>query len=248
METSVTTSRAAAKTICNVGSLQSAVVDHFDAFCSGRKAGGEKDSEGRKSSIKKTPTKRKTSSFKTPTKSSLSTGKKTPMKKDAFSPAARKILAKAKGVLTSPRKISAASRRASASGESQSNSARKSEPGDRLQLKSSKSRTSSSVKEHSKTTDASQVSSQATDTLKDKEKESRSERNKAKLKEVCLLTLKERGVKRTDAIFSNCFNRLYTVSKSFVKDLKTSQNLREAMKKIVESNVDLIVSFEKGRV
>ena len=256
METSVSASRAAAKTICNVGSSQSAVVDHFDAFCSGRKGAGEKtESKSRKPSVIKTPTKRKTSGFTTPTKSSVGkkTPKKTPLKKDVFSPVARKILDKAKGVLTSPRKT-AVSRLTSASGMSRANSARKSESGRELQQrqqqprKQQEPRTSSSVRERSQTTDPSLESKQADDIPKEKEKESRSDRNKAKLKEICLVTLKERGVKRSDAIFTNCFTRLYTISKSFVKDLKTSQNLREAMKKIVESNVDLIVTFEKGRV
>merc|ERR1712168_840254 len=54
METSVTTSRTSGKAICNVGSSQSAVVDHFDAFCSGRKAAGEKADSKRKSTLKRT--------------------------------------------------------------------------------------------------------------------------------------------------------------------------------------------------
>ena len=88
----------------------------------------------------------------------------------------------------------------------------------------------------------------STSTPKDKERESRSERNKKKLKEICLMSLKERGIGRKDSIFNGCFTRLYTISKSFVKDLKTSQNLREEMRKIVESNADLVVNFEKNRV
>ena len=63
-----------------------------------------------------------------------------------------------------------------------------------------------------------------------------------------MMTLKDRGVGRKDEIFNNCFSRLYTISKSFVKDLKSSQNLREEMGKIVGSHVDLIITFEKNRV
>ena len=259
----MTSSRAAAKTICNLGSSQSAVVDHFDAFCSGRRADEKTGLKGRRSSLKKTPTKRKASSFTTPTKSE---GKKTPRKtpkKDVFSPAARKILDRAKGVLTSPRK-STASSRLSSNSKSHCNSARKSESvqsqqrqqesDPKTQAAAIKTASSGSANQAPKTSGAAHQAEKQSDkdscsnTPGDKEKESRSERNKAKLKEICLVTLKERGVMRTDPIFANCFSRLYTISKSFVKDLKTSLNLREAMRKIAESNVDLIVSFEKGRV
>ena len=213
-----------------------------------------------------TPPKRRKSVFATPTKVSSShstkqkTPKKTPIKKDMFSPAARKILDKAKGVLTSPRKAPSAQLPQRPSFSSQKDSRAESSVDRRPSLSNLRHSGAGSQKKDGGNSGAAEnrptgacapadSSSRRTASVsKDTEKESRSERNKKKLKEICMITLKDRGVGRKDEIFNNCFTRLYTISKSFVKDLKSSQNLREEMGKIVQSHVDLIITFEKNRV
>lgn len=214
-----------------------------------------------------TPPKRRKSVFATPTKASSShstkqkTPKKTPIKKDMFSPAARKILDKAKGVLTSPRKAPSAQLPQRPSFSSQKDSRTESSvdrrpsvsnlrhSGAGSQRKDGANSGAAVSEKRSSVCASADLSSRLTASVsKDTEKESRSERNKKKLKEICMITLKDRGVGRKDEIFNNCFTRLYTISKSFVKDLKSSQNLREEMGKIVQSHVDLIITFEKNRV
>ena len=87
-------------------SQSSVAVDHFELFSVGTKTGtGDATKKKRLSSTP--PKRRKSSAFVSPKKSSSGkprTPKKTPSKRDAFSPVARKLLDRAKGVMTSPRK------------------------------------------------------------------------------------------------------------------------------------------------
>ena len=293
METDVTKSRKAALKAGNTGSTKpsqsSQVVDHFDLFSVGPRGGASDGGPAKRRRLAVTPTKRrKSTAISSPNRSSTApvakpkTPKKTPVKKDVFSPVAKKLLDRAKGVLVSPRKslsmnrsqqqqrqeaqpergtpktgfgakserdasfsnfsggrISGMSQRRmsdSASGKATSTPTAKTQQKDDPNAASASASVASAA-----------AAAAASATPKDKERESRSERNKKKLKEICLIALKDRGIGRKETIFNNCFTRLYTISKSFVKDLKSSQNLREEMRKIVESHADLVVTFEKNR-
>ena len=284
METDVTLSKSAAAKEGAAGTNKSsqagAAVDHFELFAVGTKPNGN-DAAKRKKTLPSTPSKRrKTTSFASPTKLSAmsadkpKTPRKTPIKKDVFSPVAKKLLDRAKGILTSPRKSATprfnagesleprhltdkVSREAKTEervsdaesrGEAKGDGSDRKKGLDRVRSSQTESKTSRGTSQASVTSSALQNDPNVSiNTPKDKERESRSERNKKKLKEICLISLKDRGVGRNDAIFNGCFTRLYSISKSFVKDLKTSQNLREEMRKIVESHADLVVNFEKNR-
>ncbi|XP_071495664.1 mdm2-binding protein-like [Diadema antillarum] len=78
--------------------------------------------------------------------------------------------------------------------------------------------------------------------------ESRSEKHKRKLRSIVEESLKARGISPDHACFKQCVTRLYTQTKMYVKDLKTSKGLYEEMRKISEANADFVISFELKRV
>ncbi|XP_077983141.1 mdm2-binding protein-like [Glandiceps talaboti] len=77
--------------------------------------------------------------------------------------------------------------------------------------------------------------------------ESRSEKHKRQLRYIVDDNLKKHGVTKDHACYGQCVTRLYNLSKSFLKDLKTSHGLVKEMKNVVESNVEQVVSFELRR-
>ncbi|XP_033110988.1 mdm2-binding protein-like [Anneissia japonica] len=81
-----------------------------------------------------------------------------------------------------------------------------------------------------------------------KQVESRSERHKRKLKYIVDQTLKAKGIGRDNPCYPGSSQRLYSLTKSFVQDLKSSKGLDQQMRNIAESNVDQVLSFEKSRV
>ncbi|KAJ8020612.1 Mdm2-binding protein [Holothuria leucospilota] len=73
---------------------------------------------------------------------------------------------------------------------------------------------------------------------------SRSERHKRKLMEIVTKLLAERGIDKSHPSFKKCCERLYTISKGYVQDLKTSRGLYKEMLHIVSLNVDVVIKFE----
>ncbi|XP_075405434.1 mdm2-binding protein isoform X2 [Tenrec ecaudatus] len=78
-------------------------------------------------------------------------------------------------------------------------------------------------------------------------KESRSQKHNRILKEVVTETLKRHSVTETHECFPACSQRLFDISKVYLKDLKTSRGLFEEMKKTANNNVVQVIDwvFEK---
>nr|CAB3264040.1 mdm2-binding protein-like [Phallusia mammillata] len=70
--------------------------------------------------------------------------------------------------------------------------------------------------------------------------------NKKKLQDLVICTLANNGVMKDHKKFNKCAKRLYDVSMAFLKDLKSSKGLEMTMKRTVEENVKLVLSFEIG--
>lgn len=70
--------------------------------------------------------------------------------------------------------------------------------------------------------------------------------NKKKLQDLVVTTLASNGVNKDHKKFNKCAKRLYDVSMAFLKDLKSSKGLDATMKRTVEENVKLVLSFEIG--
>ncbi|XP_070575277.1 mdm2-binding protein-like [Ptychodera flava] len=81
----------------------------------------------------------------------------------------------------------------------------------------------------------------------DSRSESRSEKHKRRLRYIVDLNLKKHGISKDHEYYQQCSTRLYTLSKSFLKDLKTSHGLEQEMKNVVESNAAQVVTFEMRR-
>ncbi|XP_031572071.1 uncharacterized protein LOC116306162 [Actinia tenebrosa] len=81
-----------------------------------------------------------------------------------------------------------------------------------------------------------------------KTKESRSQRHKRRLRLVIEKTLIERGIDKNNDLYSSCSERLYSLIKSFLKDLTSSHGLNDTMKDLARSNVDQVINFEKTRL
>ncbi|XP_065065068.1 mdm2-binding protein-like isoform X2 [Rhopilema esculentum] len=77
-------------------------------------------------------------------------------------------------------------------------------------------------------------------------KETRSQRHQRRLRIICEGTLQKYGkIDKKDPVFERCVTRLFTLCKSFLKDLKTSEGLTAEMKRIAKCNVLQVVEFEK---
>ncbi|NXB90853.1 MTBP protein, partial [Vidua chalybeata] len=68
------------------------------------------------------------------------------------------------------------------------------------------------------------------------EKESRSQKHTRMLKEVVAKTLQKHGIAEDHKCFPSCSQRLFEISKFYLKDLKTSRGLLDEMKKTANSN------------
>ncbi|NWX32771.1 MTBP protein, partial [Notiomystis cincta] len=68
------------------------------------------------------------------------------------------------------------------------------------------------------------------------EKESRSQKHTRMLKEVVAKTLQNHGIAEDHKCFASCSQRLFEISKFYLKDLKTSRGLLDEMKKTANSN------------
>uniref|UniRef100_A0A8C5TLD5 MDM2 binding protein n=1 Tax=Malurus cyaneus samueli TaxID=2593467 RepID=A0A8C5TLD5_9PASS len=69
------------------------------------------------------------------------------------------------------------------------------------------------------------------------EKESRSQKHTRMLKEVVAKTLQKHGIAEDHKCFASCSQRLFEISKFYLKDLKTSRGLLDEMKKTANGNV-----------
>ncbi|NXR27063.1 MTBP protein, partial [Cinclus mexicanus] len=68
------------------------------------------------------------------------------------------------------------------------------------------------------------------------DKESRSQKHTRMLKEVVAKTLQKHGIAEDHKCFASCSQRLFEISKFYLKDLKTSRGLLDEMKKTANSN------------
>ncbi|KAM9307740.1 mdm2-binding protein [Gastrophryne carolinensis] len=78
--------------------------------------------------------------------------------------------------------------------------------------------------------------------------ESRSQKHNRMLKEVVYRTLEKHGIKTGHPCFTACSQRLFDVSKFFLKDLKTSRGLHDEMKKAASSNVKQVIQWELDKL
>ncbi|XP_055287730.1 mdm2-binding protein isoform X2 [Moschus berezovskii] len=74
-------------------------------------------------------------------------------------------------------------------------------------------------------------------------KESRSQKHTRILKEVVAETLKKHRITEAHECFTACSQRLFEISKFYLKDLKTSRGLFEEMKKTANSNVVQVIEW-----
>ncbi|XP_020820638.1 mdm2-binding protein [Phascolarctos cinereus] len=74
-------------------------------------------------------------------------------------------------------------------------------------------------------------------------KESRSQKHTRMLKEVVTETLKKHSISEDHDCFSACSQRLFEISKFYLKDLKTSRGLFEEMKKTANSNAKQVIEW-----
>ncbi|NXF02476.1 MTBP protein, partial [Smithornis capensis] len=74
-------------------------------------------------------------------------------------------------------------------------------------------------------------------------KESRSQKHTRMLKEVVAKTLQKHGIAEDHKCFASCSQRLFEISKFYLKDLKTSRGLLDEMKKTANSNAKQVRTF-----
>ncbi|XP_036292771.1 mdm2-binding protein isoform X2 [Pipistrellus kuhlii] len=74
-------------------------------------------------------------------------------------------------------------------------------------------------------------------------KESRSQKHTRMLKEVVAETLKKHSITEAHECFMACSQRLFEISKFYLKDLKTSRGLYEEMKKTANNNVIQVIEW-----
>ncbi|XP_062320840.1 mdm2-binding protein isoform X2 [Osmerus eperlanus] len=74
-------------------------------------------------------------------------------------------------------------------------------------------------------------------------KESRSQKHIRMLREVVAKTLNQHGITGQHEHFSACSQRLFEISKFYLKDLKTSRGLHEEMKKAACSNAKQVIDW-----
>nr|XP_033789139.1 mdm2-binding protein [Geotrypetes seraphini] len=78
-------------------------------------------------------------------------------------------------------------------------------------------------------------------------KESRSQKHTRMLKEVVAKTLEKHGIGVDHKCFEACSQRLFDISKYYLKDLKTSRGLFEEMKKTANNNAKQVIQWELER-
>lgn len=81
----------------------------------------------------------------------------------------------------------------------------------------------------------------------DKNRETRSERHKRRLRQVVQKTLEDNGIDSNHPFYEPCTERLYSLCKSFLKDLRSSHGLNEEMKRLAKSIVQQVIEFEAKR-
>jgi hypothetical protein len=72
----------------------------------------------------------------------------------------------------------------------------------------------------------------------------RGKTNKKKLEQIVVGALKRQGMKRDHVCFRKCYTRLFNLSKSFLKDVRSSQDLVSEMHRVVDFNVSQVIDFE----
>ncbi|XP_075438428.1 mdm2-binding protein isoform X2 [Ascaphus truei] len=77
-----------------------------------------------------------------------------------------------------------------------------------------------------------------------KSKESRSQKHIRMLKEVVSKTLQIHGIEEGHPCFAACSQRLFEISKFYLKDLKTSRGLMDEMKKTASNNAKQVIEWE----
>ncbi|CAI8044005.1 Mdm2-binding protein [Geodia barretti] len=65
-----------------------------------------------------------------------------------------------------------------------------------------------------------------------------------KLEQIVVGALKRQGMKRDHVCFRKCYTRLFNLSKSFLKDVRSSQDLVSEMHRVVDFNVSQVIDFE----
>uniref|UniRef100_A0A9R1SPX8 MDM2 binding protein n=2 Tax=Cyprinus carpio TaxID=7962 RepID=A0A9R1SPX8_CYPCA len=73
--------------------------------------------------------------------------------------------------------------------------------------------------------------------------ESRSQKHNRMLREVVAKTLNKHGISSEHKCFEACSQRLFDISKFYLKDLKTSRGLHEEMKKAASNNAKQVVDW-----
>ncbi|XP_070604345.1 mdm2-binding protein [Erythrolamprus reginae] len=94
-----------------------------------------------------------------------------------------------------------------------------------------------------KVTSRSNSAGQNYNTESETPKESRSQKHTRMLKDVVMTTLEKHGVARDHKCFTTCSQRLFEISKCYLKDLKTSRGLLEEMKKAANGNVQQVIDW-----
>ncbi|XP_066019956.1 mdm2-binding protein [Pocillopora verrucosa] len=95
--------------------------------------------------------------------------------------------------------------------------------------------------------DANVEEGKASDENDVKKKETRSERHKRRLRQVVQNTLEGNGIDSSHPFYESCTGRLYSLCKSFLKDLRSSHGLNDEMKRLAKSNVQQVIEFETKR-
>uniref|UniRef100_A0A7M4EMN6 MDM2 binding protein n=1 Tax=Crocodylus porosus TaxID=8502 RepID=A0A7M4EMN6_CROPO len=88
----------------------------------------------------------------------------------------------------------------------------------------------------------SQRSTQESETSKPV-KESRSQKHTRMLKEVVAKTLQKHGIAEDHECFAPCSQRLFEISKFYLKDLKTSRGLFDEMKRTANNNAKQVIEW-----
>ncbi|XP_009872923.1 PREDICTED: mdm2-binding protein, partial [Apaloderma vittatum] len=89
---------------------------------------------------------------------------------------------------------------------------------------------------------ASHISATESETSKPA-KESRSQKHTRMLKEVVAKTLQKHGIAEDHKCFASCSQRLFEISKFYLKDLKTSRGLLDEMKKTANNNAKQVIEW-----
>ncbi|KAK2537157.1 Mtbp [Columba livia] len=89
---------------------------------------------------------------------------------------------------------------------------------------------------------ASHASATESDTSKPA-KESRSQKHTRMLKEVVAKTLQKHGIAEDHKCFAPCSQRLFEISKFYLKDLKTSRGLLDEMKKTANNSAKQVIEW-----